>query len=55
MGNAKSEIKSPTTTQPEAIKIRGGMPKKLSAEEVEKRNMPRVRGAAPDSFAPATK
>lgn len=51
----KSEVPSPRDTRAKEISALGGMPPKKSAEAVMKVNEPRVRGAAPDSFAPATK
>lgn len=55
MASPKSDVPSPRKTRKQVIASLGGKPPKLTAEQVMKVNEPRHRGAAPDSFAPATK
>lgn len=53
--NAISEIESPSMTGPAFAKVLGGLPEKITAEEVMMRNDPGAREAAPGSFRPESR
>lgn len=53
--NSKSAIPSPSMTGPAFAKVLGGLPEKLTPEEIMERNDPGARAAAPGSFRPESR